>query len=469
MNNQIKLKNRHSNGLTKTNFLSLHNFLFILILLVAGITYVYWSYHIIYNNAPDEEMRYLLPLYIYHHGNLPSGFDHEVKYAIGNWSYAFYPQMLGALVSSFFMKIMSFVRQSDHALLFAARMASVFFGLVTTYFVGKSLRRITTHPAIPLLGMVLLAFLPQFTFLSSYVNNDIIAVAGSSVIIYSMIWGAQDQWNKRNTALLATGFIICSLGYLNSYGFILIGGAFFVLSNIRNISLKNTTIKKSVLLFIELFIVTAIFVFPFLIRNFVLYHDIFGMNVFHKEYIKWVAVHGQELQHPYDGTINSLLVHEGFRVTTFRSFVGLFGFMNVQMSQGFYQFFGWIFKVGLAGVLIDFIYNMKKKIANKIYPKHFIHDTITRRIFYVCVFIGCLITLAFLFYYSYAIDFQPQGRYIMAILPAMIMFITIGFRNVLDFFVLPNKKTFLVIILIIIYIFINILVYKNWVSLPRVV
>lgn len=75
--------------------ISLHKLIFIATLGVIAVYYLIWAAGLKFNGNPDELMRYLVPKYIYNHGNLPTGYDKEAVYQLGNWSYAFYPQMLG--------------------------------------------------------------------------------------------------------------------------------------------------------------------------------------------------------------------------------------------------------------------------------------------------------------------------------------------------------------------------------------
>ena len=80
--------------------------------------------------APDESMRSLVPRAIAAGNLFPSGYDPEVIYFLGNWSYAFYPQALGAYLSAFFMKVTELLGFSENACFEAGRMASVCLSVV---------------------------------------------------------------------------------------------------------------------------------------------------------------------------------------------------------------------------------------------------------------------------------------------------------------------------------------------------
>lgn len=389
-----------------------------LILIVAAFLYLTWAYFIDMGNAPDEMMRYQIPQFIFKHDKLPTGYDEEVVYSMGNWSYAFYPQFLGAILSTLFMKIVSIFNSSEQALLFGARLTSVCFGLFTVYFTGKTVYLLTKRSKVAmLLSMVLIAFYPQFIFLSAYVNNDIIAVCGSSIIIYAMVLGMQQLWNRRSILFLSFGMIICALGYLNSYGFILIGGLYFILSSYFAIKSGKSTISKFFYNSIVIFLLVGICVFPFFIRNYLLYDDFLGMRTFHNEYLRWLNNGGAILQHPYrdHGTLLHLLTKDN--VTLLYSFIGLFGHMTVLMRPFEYLYYIVIFMSGLFGAIIVFISKRRKKADLNIKKEN---------LFIIMIVLGIFITLSLQVYYSYTIDYQPQGRYIMSVLPPLVIGTSLG-------------------------------------------
>lgn len=66
----------------------------------------YCSTKLCMNVAPDEYMRYDIPLFIYNHSYLPKGDEKEILNAIWGFSYGFTPY-LPSIISFFFMKIAS--------------------------------------------------------------------------------------------------------------------------------------------------------------------------------------------------------------------------------------------------------------------------------------------------------------------------------------------------------------------------
>ena len=148
-------------------------------------------------HAPDEAMRMLIPEYIVSHHALPNGMEEAVRHPLWGFSYALYPY-LTAIISSVFMAITSLFTKSAAALLTAARLTSVLSGtgtLIVVFLIGEELfeRRESA-----LLGGIFVGFLPQFVFLSCYVNNDSFAVFTVALIIYFWIRGMKSAFCKKD-------------------------------------------------------------------------------------------------------------------------------------------------------------------------------------------------------------------------------------------------------------------------------
>ncbi|WP_321385435.1 phospholipid carrier-dependent glycosyltransferase [uncultured Enterococcus sp.] len=431
------------------------------LVLMMCVWFAFWAYKLPFNQGPDEYMRYQIPAYIYNNWSLPTGYEPEVIHTVGNWSYAFYPQMLGAIISAFFMHLMNLFYSTDHSLLVAARGASVLFGALGVLFTGKSVYKLTGKKAVSLLSMVALGFLPQYTFLSCYVNNDIIAVAGASMIVYAMIAAYDEAWNYKHSLIFSAGVIVCGLGYSNSYGFILFGGLFFVIVNIMNIKNGITQKKDFYKNFLLVFVICAVVIFPFFIRNYILHKDILGLTVFNKEYTRWLDEGGAVLQVPFAGNWFELIRNKDFIGTVFRSFVGLFGYMAFPMTMGYYLFYMWIFGLGIVGFILRSVKNRTAldESADVKWKKRWL-------VFFVIA--ACVTTVILHLYYVLYIDYQAQGRYIMAIVSPLMVIVVAGLSYYVDGLIKPEKRILVYFILGMVYILINYLVYKNFVTLSFV-
>ena len=171
-------------------------------------------------HAPDEAMRMLIPEYIVSHHALPNGIEEAVRHPLWGFSYALYPY-LTALISAVFMGIAALFNGSAAVLLTAARLTSVLSGtgtLIVVFLIGEELfeRRESA-----LLGGIFVGFLPQFVFLSCYVNNDSFAVFTVALIIYFWIRGMKNAFCKKDCIGLGAGCGLCALSYYNAYAYLL--------------------------------------------------------------------------------------------------------------------------------------------------------------------------------------------------------------------------------------------------------
>lgn len=269
--------------------------------------------------------------------------------------------------------------------------------------------------------MLLIAFVPQFTYLSSYVNNDIIAVCGVSVIMYALYSGCStgEHWNVRNTILLVLGIIICTLGYLNSMGFVLIGGLCFLFSLYRQRKTDRISKKQAVILVLSLILIVTVECLPFYLRNALIYHgDLLGMKTFHAQYAKWLRNGGTVLQHPYpeQGSWVNFLTDTNFWLMTQKSFIAYFGYLTVPAGSMIYLFYLAIFGTGIVGY----------------YMKPFADGNRSYTLPNWGMVIGGVITIALFMYYALLIDIQPQGRYVMEIMPFFIVVESIGLSKIND-------------------------------------
>lgn len=198
-----------------------------IILIVFLILTLFWAFNIDMKHCPDEDMRYLLPKYIYNHAKLPHFTESEVIHPELKLTYAFYPFWLGPIIGAFFMKIVSFFSTKELILLFAARLTNVLSGTLYAYFIIKIAKRLFKD-LTKYFSIIIGIFIPQLVFLSSYFNYDIISVLGTAIITLSWIRFIQDGASVKSSIIMAIGIIICSLSYYFSYGHILMS-IFFIL------------------------------------------------------------------------------------------------------------------------------------------------------------------------------------------------------------------------------------------------
>ena len=443
-----------------------------LILFLALALYLLWASQVTFDragsSAPDERMRFLLPYFIYLYNRLPTGFDPEVIYGIGGWSYAFYPQFLGPIVSAFFMNLTHFIRgfntENILHLVYAARMTSVLSGITTVFFVNRTLRVLTENERVSLLGMALLAFWPQFAFLSSYINNDIISLAGISIMCYGTALSIKEQWTIKNAVILGIGMVICLLSYPFSYGFVLMFGVYFLISNGIDIKEKRMEWKAFWKGFATVFIIVAVMCLPFLARNALLYDgDIFGINSFNEareeweqtESMNWAYENARYWNETRDVPWNDGIVFEWIESRT--TFVYRGGYISTGNPYPgtlleLFQDRTWMERTGKTAVTTTYF------VFRDPFPDYFYYFymillvipllaitqlkklEIKEKCFFAILLVGSLITVALFLYSTMTRDAQPQGRYFISVLIPLVMANAISLGVILNPFSLRVQK-----------------------------
>ena len=381
---------------------------------------LYGAYSISIHTAPDEVMRYPVPLFIFDKGYLPLGNEKEIMSEIWGFSYAFTPY-LPSIISVVFMKIMALFTDAPNMLLFAARWTSVLSVSLTWVFCCKIGERIFTKQYTIVLLSVLVCFLPQFVYLGCYLNNDAFSVMTSSIIIYYWLIGDKECWSLKSCVGLGLGIGLLSLAYYNAYGFILCSIIFYIYSSVKQkVGAKNFWLK-ALLIFLVAFSIGG----WFFIRNYIIHDgDFLGM----KSMYALGEIHAQDIYKPSQ-RINPKNLELSFYQTflfpyysqeiwfdnTAQSFIGVFGYFTTRLPHLFYMIYYGIFGLGFICGLAKWIQNIKKK--NKIFSIGLLSC------FILCMVIPLLLSMQ----YSYNTDYQAQGRYIMSILIPMMILVAFGY------------------------------------------
>lgn len=405
-------------------------------LTIMFIIMLFWAVKQPYDYAPDEYMRYKVPEYIYNHGKLPLPDDKEVVVKEFNASYAYYPTLLPAITSSVFMKLTSLITKNDTALLVAARLTSVLSGVIFIYFMMRIFDELIKDKKIKYLGIFLSSLIPQFVFLSSYVNNDSCAIMASSIIVYSWIKGLNDGWNFKNSITLSIGIIICALSYYNAYGWILLSVIIFIISFIKKSDEKITIDYKPLLKYgTFISIVVLVFVSYFFVRSYIVNNgDLLGIDSFldaceegGADYLKpSLRNTPQNLKMSYLEMLTTTRYGNSiWPITTYISFIGNFGYMKYKLPVLIYLGYTIIIGIGLIGYF--------KRIKDIIKDK--------KSLFFNLALISCIIIpIVLSIKYSYSTDYQPQGRYIYPMFTGFIIIITLGFEKLNNLIKFKHKN-----------------------------
>ncbi len=362
------------------------------------------------SGGPDETARLLVPKAMLSGDLLPSGYNpvtvmnwSEYPYS-GNYSYAFYPQLLGAYVTALFMFVARVLGAAPAWQLVAARLSSAAWGVVGAYFVGRTVRacydREDDGYVYGALASVLVGFWPQYAFLSAYVNNDVVGTAGVAMLVCALVLGIRQGWTPRRCALLAAGIVVCALGYLSTYGFILAAIVVFIHSSLVQPGRSKAEAWRSVGLTA---LACAVCTLPFFAVNVVRYGDVIGSRVFEEQHLAWVAQGNEPLMRPYDGSFWSLMLLDPFVSTTLRSFVGVFGYMYTA-APDVVRCWYWLALLLGSGAFLGAT-RCRKSCRD---PRW--------RVLVIALLGAVAITVALHVWRTLNADYQAQGRYVIAIL-----------------------------------------------------
>ncbi len=361
-------------------------------------------------HCPDEHARMTLTHWIYEHHSLPTGNEPETLIRGWGFSYALRPY-LSAMIGAFFMTLFSLFSQAPRLLLLGSRIGSVLSATVCCAYCLLLGHRLFRKRSSAILMAVIVCFLPQVLFLGSFQNNDCLSLAAVTMMLYYLACGYDDHFSLKTCVKLGTAFSIGLLSYYSVYGWILMGSIFCVFAVYRDpaISRKGVFLLRRSLLIAGICLLLAGW---FFIRNAVLHEgDFLGIA---SELRMREASRSQGLKlyemNPARETSLSLFgfILEngiGWFGTTLRSFIGVFGYLDISLPAVGYILYLLFFA---AVIFLYVIYYRRSKPDRK-----------TRLLFSVMQ-VSALITLLLSLLASWSRNYQPQGRYVisMILLPA---------------------------------------------------
>lgn len=391
-----------------------------------------------FGNPPDEYNRYLIPQYIAQNGTLPNGYEESIRIGGYGFSYAFQP-ILPYMIQGYAMRLVSFFTDSADALLYTARLVDLLFGLCMAYVNLLLGREWFSDRRFSWIFTILVTFLPQSIFVHTYVNTDSCCMLSISIILYGLTLGLKDSFSAKTCVLLSTGIILCALSYYNAYGYILSCILLFTAYFFSYMQFFASPffdwkafLKKG--LFISAMVLAGIG--WWFLRSAILYDgDFLGLRA--RAYCGSLYAL-PEFQPQNRITWKSqgysmwdMLVTSDFLNLSTISFIGVYGPMTITSSIWIYRFYKLLFLIGGLGcICIPF-----RKTAG---VKQLFSGQNRFRVFYHLNMLFCMIMPVILsIYYSYATDYQPQGRYILPLLVPFAYYVVHGLEKCVKYKKLP--------------------------------
>lgn len=413
-----------------------------------------------FNEAPDEAMRYLIPQYIYKYGTLPKGWEEEVRSKIWGISYAFQPY-LPYIAAGYLMKFTALFQDSEKALLMTARFVNIVIGMGFYWYVVQIAKKLIHSRIFRLFFLSLLALLPQLLYLFTYVNTDGIAMFSSAMIVFYWIKGMETKWNRASCTGLAVGIGICALSYFNAYGYALCSVLLFVGTMIVFYGKKGKKACAGILFKRGIFItvIVCLIALWWFVRAAILFDgDILGMNTSSK----YGEIYAQEEYKPSKKlsvqeqgiSLSEMLKDEeeggmDWCELTYRSTIGVFGYAKYIMGLDLYEIHKRLFLLGAAGICCGLAAGVLHRISGRMSKKQKnghaagiwevqgktpVFGTVNFCILQFSLVCCMIIPVVLAIYYSYASDFQPQGRYLMPMILPLMYFTAIGIEQLMNLF-----------------------------------
>ncbi len=384
--------------------------------LACLLLYVAWASVLPVSQAPDESTRLAVPFWIARHGCLPSGFEESIRNTLWGISYAFTPYG-SSLLSALFVKAASALGCSVAAQVVAARLSSCICGAGTVYVVmllGDELAFAWQTTLVAGLG---LGLLPQFAFMSSYLNNDIFSALCAALVILAWVRGLKSDWRARDCALLGIALGLLSLSYYFAYALIPLSVVVFFVSSARqNAGIRAVLIKALTVLCVALAVGGWFFV-----RNAVCYSgDFLGMKAYSECAERYASAGYRPSDH---GTprlagepFMSPLWDAKWLLLTFMSSVGVLGYLDCYLPVLIYPA---VLALLVAGLALNFVPGLGEPPLRRALSA----EPQKRRALIVALAASALAPVLFSAYRSWATDYQAQGRYVIsAWIPVLLCF-----------------------------------------------
>ena len=410
-----------------------------LLVLTAAAFYFSWSYMMPYGEGPDEAMHYDVVDFIHTYGFLPRGDDPRIRNDIWGFSYAFSP-ILPFIIGAGIDAVLKLFTTDFFVLIMGARMVSILSGALCVFLVFRIGCRLfpgeKARYALPLA----VGFFPELAFLFTYINSDGFAIMTTALIILFWIRGIDSGWVLRDQAGLAAGISLCALTYYNCYGFILLSVPLFLFSCVSCGKDRRFIISSAARITLLVFLMCG----WWFIRNGILYNgDILGRHTLNatEELYALPEYRPSNIRTPQkDGiSIFTMIFEMGWLKSTYESFIAMFSHYRLPGRVLIFRIFKRYYALAAPGIMILFVRWIRKwKISGKAESGEASlraeaspagRSFRTNAVLHVNLIFSALIPAGLAIYYSYASDYQPQGRYVMPCIIPLMYFCVLGFRE----------------------------------------
>ena len=393
------------------------------IYLFWAMTFTMWEY------GPDEYMRFDIPKYIYTNNALPVGSEESIRNPIWGFSYGFDIE-LPYILEACMMKVMSLFSQEHIPMLIAARLVSVLSTVGVGYFAIVFSKKTMGKSPMRWVFIVLMTLLPQIVFLGSYVNRDVFSLFTVMWILYGWVICLEREWDCSSSCFLAVGLGLCLLSYQFAFSYVLATFFFYISWHLLNRQKRNfkAFMKTGIMILAIVFVLCG---WKF-IRNAILYDGDFLSLHTNSKYQELYAMEEYKpsvMKSPIENGIGlkTMLIDMSWISMTWKSLIGIFGYMNILLPEGYYRFFGVLLVIGLAGMVLKGIQSAVNNKGEREWMQ-------TPLLIGFWMLFASFVTVCISIRFSWFGSFQPQGRYVIAITPLLFIVIAMGLEQWIELF-----------------------------------
>lgn len=393
------------------------------LLLVVLLNNLLWAAIIPFDGAPDEIHHFEVVQFIMDHRRLPvfgEGRDLYIRIDPNTRDgkvlglYATQPQ--GAyLLEAICASLIPLSGRSEGYL--SARLASVVTGTITVLLAYQIAKLLFSPKKQLVWGLpILVAFVPQVTYVSAYVNQDAFTMMVTSLVLWLWVLGMAKGWSWRSCIALGIALALVGVGRQN--GWVV---AFPLLPLVLLLSLRGSVkemLERLVMVFAPSFCVLG----WWFARNRHLYGDILASRVAGEAWLTWVSDLLPNWE-PYAAkgyNFVSILARSRWLELSFKSFWGVFGYGAVFLDDFIY----WLILVAcLLGGLALISRLVLTLLRKNLHPRSWQFQSLT--IFALAIAIITVVSLSSSLYQ----DFQPQSRYLFPAIIPICTFLLLGWHE----------------------------------------
>jgi len=388
-----------------------YNFFFLIFLVLWIFWITFWAWVLPYNMGPDECLHFKTAQFFQTHRGFPIADKDEITFirepgCVGT-TYISTP-FLNYIIASLSINLGNkFGIERDYL---AARMSSVFFGLIFVFFFYLFLRKMFEKNILLVFAILISTiFIPQVTFIFSYLNHEAYSLASSSFLLFAIYYfftNPKEHYKTKYFLLLGLAIALQLFAKSNFYLLLLIPAIIlpYEFWKDKKIYLKNLFVLVGLILILSGW---------FFLRNYLLYKDLLGVKTY--QFITrsnfGTRTYAQAGWNLYDVLFKSHWLEE-----TASSFYGRFGYMTIEIDPVMQWIFRFFVFLGIVGLIKKTLQVKKEKIFS-----------IAKQQALLILFIFLIpINIAISLHNTLYFDFQNQGRYLFPVLMPLAILVNLG-------------------------------------------